>query len=319
MKPVFKANIFALIVIIGQVLGGTILVPIFRHMNLSMPTLLVLTQVIFLIIPSIIYFIITKKSIKETLRLNPISFKEILILIVITLLSQFVAGFLVSISNMFSNNVVEEAFRTLESLSLGSMIFIMAVVPAICEEIVMRGIVLSGYDKKSTLKAALMNGLIFGILHLNPNQFLYAFALGVLFAYIVRITNSIFATMLCHFTFNGFQVVLSRVVMNVPGVEEAKKSLGTLSRADMFKELVNLGIVAMIATIIIIFLLKVLSNMRKKRGQIVSSSPYSYSGDGTISIESDFNEKELREEFVINIPFIITVLFYGFYIYRVYF
>ncbi|MBU3197643.1 hypothetical protein KPL26_13460 [Clostridium algidicarnis] len=130
MKPVLKANIFALIVVVGQVLGGILLVPIFKAMNLTLPTLMILTQLIFLIVPAIIYFIVTKESIKDTLKLNPIGFEQILILVVIVLLSWPVAGFLGGVSNIFFENLVGEAFELLDGLSLPFMIFVMAVMPA---------------------------------------------------------------------------------------------------------------------------------------------------------------------------------------------
>lgn len=323
LKPVLKANTFALIIILGQVLGGMLLVPIFKAMSLTLPTLMILTQLIFLIIPSIIYFIVTKESIKETLKLNAIGFEQILILIVIVLLSWPVAGFLGGVSNIFFENLVGEAFELLDGLSLPFMIFVMAVMPAICEEITMRGIVLSGYSKKSTLKAALMSGLIFGIIHLNPQQFLYAFALGILFAYIVRITNSIYATMFCHFMFNGTQVLLSKLVLNIPEVKEASEALKTASKLEMFKALIPIGVIAIIATILIVLLLKLLKRTTDNNTSLNVNGKVNVhqniNEDSKGNFDKGFNENydtlELTKEPMINIPFIITVIFYCIYIY----
>lgn len=60
-----------------------------------------------------------------------------------------------------------------------------------------------------------MDGLIFGIIHMNPNQFVYAFAMGTLFAYVVYITNSIFASMICHFLFNGTSTSLAYILLKI--------------------------------------------------------------------------------------------------------
>ncbi|MBB6632458.1 CPBP family intramembrane glutamic endopeptidase [Clostridium algidicarnis] len=327
MKPVLKANIFALIVVVGQVLGGILLVPIFKAMNLTLPTLMILTQLIFLIVPAIIYFIVTKESIKDTLKLNPIGFEQILILVVIVLLSWPVAGFLGGVSNIFFENLVGEAFELLDGLSLPFMIFVMAVMPAICEEIAMRGIVLSGYSKKSTLKAALMSGFIFGIIHLNPQQFLYAFALGILFAYIVRITNSIYATMFCHFMFNGTQVILSKLVLDIPGVKEASEALEASSKLEMFKALIPLGIIAIISIILIVFLLKLLKKTTdskislniNQKGHFYQNSNESSMGNFGQGFNVNYGALELSNETMINIPFIIMVIFYCVYVYIQYF
>jgi hypothetical protein len=76
----------------------------------------------------------------------------------------------------------------------------------------MRGVILGNYKHVSIKKAALMNGLMFGILHLNINQFVYAFVLGVVMAYIVYYTGSIFPSMLLHFCINGISAFASWVV-----------------------------------------------------------------------------------------------------------
>ena len=51
-------------------------------------------------------------------------------------------------------------------------------------------------------KAALMSGLIFGLMHLNFNQFSYGFVLGVIFAAVVEASGSIYASMAIHFLIN---------------------------------------------------------------------------------------------------------------------
>lgn len=53
---------------------------------------------------------------------------------------------------------------------------------------------------------------MFGIIHFDGQQFLYAFFMGVLFAYIFYLTHSILSTMIMHFVFNGTQVLLSYLV-----------------------------------------------------------------------------------------------------------
>jgi membrane protease YdiL (CAAX protease family) len=52
-------------------------------------------------------------------------------------------------------------------------------------------------------------------MHLNGQQFLYAFVLGSIFAYIVRVSGSIFTSMIAHFTVNGIQVTMAEISMKV--------------------------------------------------------------------------------------------------------
>lgn len=208
-----KSNLFFLVIIILLILGEIFLPIIFVHNKV--PQYLWTTYIEFgiLFIPSILYIVISKKSIKKTLRLNGISIKSILIIIVIGIIAQPLMMFLGTLSQLFFHNYVTDSLKQLNSLGYFTMIALIAITPAICEETVMRGVVLSGYRKVDIKKAALMNGFLFGLFHLGPQQFLYAFALGAVFVYLVEITNSIFASMLCHFVVNGLQTTLSFIVL----------------------------------------------------------------------------------------------------------
>ena len=59
------------------------------------------------------------------------------------------------------------------------------------------------------LPAILLTGFLFGCMHMNLNQFIYAFALGIYLAFLVEATGSIFSSMIAHFTLNATSVVMS--------------------------------------------------------------------------------------------------------------
>ena len=204
-----QSNLFFLFIFILLILGQIFLPTLFTI--LKVPQYLWTTFIEFgiLFIPSILYIVLSKKSIRKTLRLNPISIKSILLVIVIGIVAQPLMMLLGTLSQLFFHNYVADALNQLNSLGYLTMMAMIAVTPAICEETVMRGVVLSGYRKVDIKKAALLNGLLFGLFHLGPQQFFYAFALGIVFVYLVEVTNSIFSSMLCHFVINGLQTTLS--------------------------------------------------------------------------------------------------------------
>lgn len=88
------------------------------------------------------------------------------------------------------------------------IILVIGITPAICEEVVFRGYIQSTYKNKPFWTMALINGLFFGIMHRNLHQFSYAFAVGILFAYMVYATRSIRAAVISHFVINASQVSL---------------------------------------------------------------------------------------------------------------
>ncbi|MBC8060405.1 MAG: CPBP family intramembrane metalloprotease [Clostridiaceae bacterium] len=272
-----KSNLFFLVIIIILILGQLFLP--FLFMLANVPQFLWSTYIEFgvLFIPAILYLVISKKSIKETLRLNPIGIKSILMIIVIGIIAQPLMMFLGTLSQLFFHNQVTDALNELNSLGYFAMIAMVALTPAICEETVMRGVVLSGYRKVDIKKAALMNGFLFGLFHLGPQQFLYAFALGVVFVYLVEITNSIYASMLCHFIVNGLQVTLSWGVFKFgPKTIEKTTEFADMPISTIISTLAVLFIVAALFTPLLVLVVKELDiengGRLKKRKEAIASA-----------------------------------------------
>jgi sodium transport system permease protein len=93
------------------------------------------------------------------------------------------------------------------------LLLVLALTPAICEEFVFRGILLAGTRGKITFpRVVLFNGMIFGAFHLFSGgvfRFLPTAWLGVLLAWVVFRTGSIWIGSLMHFINNGSIVVLA--------------------------------------------------------------------------------------------------------------
>lgn len=124
---------------------------------------------------------------------------------VITVVNLFVSLFATS-GNESVNSVVS-------GIPLLAGLLFVGVLPAFSEEFIFRGTVYGGLRKNGMVPAALVSGLIFGAMHMNLNQFAYAFVLGAVFAFLIEATGSIFAPMIVHFVFNSTSVVLSSVLV----------------------------------------------------------------------------------------------------------
>lgn len=86
-------------------------------------------------------------------------------------------------------------------------IFSTAIVPGICEEIAYRGCamgILRKYGKGFTVIAV---SLVFGLVHGNIIQFLFAFLVGIILAYITIQTDNILIAMCVHATNNALSVI----------------------------------------------------------------------------------------------------------------
>lgn len=205
-KDIFKGHLFLLIVVVASLASGFIegFVPkMFED---------ILRQMLFLGGPVLVYLVVTKKSVVRTLRLNPISFKNILILVLVAFVMQPAVYLLASIAQIIFGNQLEFLFSDLANQPFWYLIVTVAIMPSIFEELVIRGVVMDAYRGQTLYTVIIMNGLLFGLFHMNLNQFVYTFFIGVVLSLSVYYTNSIFAGMIIHFV-NNF---LSIYVMNFP-------------------------------------------------------------------------------------------------------
>ncbi|WP_343348435.1 ABC transporter permease subunit/CPBP intramembrane protease [Terrisporobacter petrolearius] len=94
---------------------------------------------------------------------------------------------------------------------------LVAVMPAICEELFFRGFILTSFkhNKKSYRGAVIASGILFGMMHMDFIRIIPTSILGISFAYAVCKTNSIGVSMFMHFINNGLAVVVSYVSSNV--------------------------------------------------------------------------------------------------------
>lgn len=89
--------------------------------------------------------------------------------------------------------------------------FLLTVLPAVLEEILFRGFILFGLRRHySARKSIIVSSLLFGIVHLNPWQFMTAFLLGLLFAWVALKTKSIILPVIGHFFNNMMALIAAR-------------------------------------------------------------------------------------------------------------
>lgn len=167
---------------------------------------LVYSQGIF-VIPMLIYLIFFNKSFK-LLRFKKIKFLDIMLCILLYLCIMPILSLLNLVSQLYSTAMITDTiFGLSKEVPFIIGLLLVAVMPAVCEEAVNRGMYYNTYRKTSTLGAVVVSGLIFGLIHGNLNQFTYAFVLGMFFAMIVEATDSIWSSISIHFCVNAVSVV----------------------------------------------------------------------------------------------------------------
>lgn len=299
MKKVFKANLYFLIILLLEIFLPYFLQPIYKILGIDdIRILLVLSHTIIFLIPAIIYVIVTKASVRDTFKLNKLYFNDIVLIILLGFVSQPIMTFFSLVTSFFFNNEIGAFMTEIVSTPYILLLMLVALLPSITEEVTIRGIILSGYDNINKYKAALITGLFFGMLHLDPQQFLYATVLGFILALVVRSTKSIFSAAIIHFLINGTSITMQKLLSFIPGNKElmeevTENSLKSLAINDKLIMFVLYGSIAIVFSSFVYLIIRKLEERNIKRGIIVEEE---YRGES--------------EERIVNWPFIGCVLIY---------
>lgn len=303
MKKISRANTYFLIIMLLQLFLPIYL--IFNWFNITDSKLMLLiSHIITFIFPAIIYLIVTKQSAKDVLKLNKLYLKDTLLIILLAFLCQPIMTFFSLISQFFFENEIGNFVTGIVDSPYIVLLLLIAVLPAITEEITIRGVVLSGYKDKNIYLSCVITGLLFGIMHLDPQQFLYAAVLGFILALVVRITNSIFASALIHFLINGTSITLQKLISLIPEstsvMEEATDmSLKGIGIAEKIYLATFYGLIALAFGIAVYFVIRKLAELNIRRGIIKREE-----------LDIKYNKSDER---VFNIPFIVIIVIYLLY------
>lgn len=107
-------------------------------------------------------------------------------------------------------------------LSLILNLFVVAVLPAVLEEMVYRGFILQTLRRYGDGLAILVSAILFGLMHGNILQIPFAFLIGLVMGFMVVQTGNIWMAVALHFTNNAIAVLLDYAVLN-QSVEQANQ------------------------------------------------------------------------------------------------
>ncbi len=228
----FSANLLYMAVMVLFVTAGYI------AQNWSFHYGVLITEFLLIALPTIIYAKARGADIKNDLRFNSLSVIDTMLVIVAFISAYFVAVFINLLGeiliSLMGNLIIPEIPFAKNPKEYLVLLFVIAGSAGICEEILFRGYILRAYEKLGMWPGIIATALLFAILHLNIQNILAPFFLGIVLGFVVYKTNSIFAGIIGHFINNAISVTWSYVIMNLPfyknmNLEQVQEGMTTQS------------------------------------------------------------------------------------------
>ncbi len=171
------------------------------------------------LVPLYLYKFLRKKKTKEVFKdfnVKKINFKAVLLTIIIGFIVYFLNLAIASFFNIFIYGTgydpsfgMSSASTSYPTVNFIRDIIITAILPGICEEFCHRGLLVNGYKQLDMKKTIILVGFLFGLMHLNIEQFFYASVIGMFLTFLVYVTGSIIPSMIVHFMNNFMGLYLT--------------------------------------------------------------------------------------------------------------
>ncbi|MDY4976224.1 MAG: CPBP family intramembrane glutamic endopeptidase [Clostridia bacterium] len=164
-------------------------------------------QIFTIMLPTILYLYPKNIDITETFLIHRINRKNVLFLVGLGICMQYIGRMLNSLMVLLLRSLGTDS--PVSSLAVpdsfgAALLALVAVVmvPAVMEELLMRGVVLHAYVWRGNKAAIAASAFLFGILHLDVRSLFSTILLGAVLAYAVLQTGSIWAGMILHLVNN---------------------------------------------------------------------------------------------------------------------
>ncbi|MBQ8210181.1 MAG: CPBP family intramembrane metalloprotease [Clostridia bacterium] len=167
-----------------------------------------------------------KKGLVGTLPMGKPLKAKLLPLVVIAgfgvcLFGNIINSYITLFFEMLAGSELEYSFITETPDTVGGILLFYlstAVVPALIEEVAMRGIIMQPLRRYGDWFAIICSSLVFGFMHCNLVQIPFAFIAGIVIGYAVIATESIWTGVLIHFMNNAFSVTVS-IIYDIYGMD----------------------------------------------------------------------------------------------------
>lgn len=159
-------------------------------------------------------------------------------------------------------------------------VVLICIIPAVCEEILFRGLICNGLKKIGNGTAIFGSAFLFMIMHGGPDQTVHQFILGIVLALVFLTTNNLWASIIVHFLNNFIAVTISYIYYG------DSSATSETTGVYLVEYIIYALISAVVVALLIYLLLKVLSKYSKREEEVEpveSKTKFAFVEDGEIN------------------------------------
>lgn len=199
-----------------------------------------------ILMPALIVVLYSGDKLSVVVPLKRIKLPSFLLTLLFAVFLFPVATLANAISMLFVDNTVAELSDQILSLPLWQVILSVGIVAPFVEEVVFRGVFLQSYQRTGRIIGSIiLSSVLFGMMHMNFNQFAYGTVIGIMLALLVDATGSVLASFTAHAFFNTVEIIVMYITPEF--IENAEQYLDVAD--DKGQLLIAIGIYSILAVI----------------------------------------------------------------------
>ncbi len=198
------------------------------------------------LVPALAVVLYHGEKLGNVIIFKRIKIRSILLTILYVLLLYPLVTLVNYISMLFVDNTVLAISDQILSLPFWQVLISVGIFGPFVEEVVFRGVILQSYQRTGRIVGSiLLSAFLFGLIHLNFNQFAYGAVMGIMFALLVEATGSVLSSFLAHAMFNSVEVAL--LYISSDAISDAEEYLDNMGIGN--EVLITIGIYFILALI----------------------------------------------------------------------
>ena len=276
---------------------------VFTGRTLSLPVNNALCELMILA-PAVAVILYSGEGLLSVIPLKKVKIGTVLlsVLYVVTLFP--LVAFVNSISMLFVDNVVASISDQVVEFPMVLMIASIGIFGPFVEEIIFRGVIFQSYRRTGRILASmLLSAVLFGMMHLNFNQFAYGAVMGFMFCLMVEATGSVIPSFIAHAVFNSYEVMTIYFAS-----DEAKELANTEeARSELVWLMIVLFVLSIIFTAVALLVVYKMADLEGRKSYLDKLKFWKKNENPDIVDMTDFRN-EGKKQSLFTVPLVIVMI-----------